>query len=119
MRLSAEASKAICSYSLRNSANGLTIRVFVAKGPRGELSKQSRPAIWRFRPIVTLAAVPICPAMVPNIAFSGADIVHIHLPNPGAVLAILLSGYRGRLVATWHSDVVRQRKLARHFSDRF
>lgn len=40
-----------------------------------------------------------------------ADIVHIHLPFPLADLACLLSGYRGRVVLSWHSDVVKQKKL--------
>jgi len=51
--------------------------------------------------------------MIREIASSDADLIHVHLPNPGAVLAVLASRYRGRLVATWHSDVVRQKQLLR------
>lgn len=40
-----------------------------------------------------------------------ADVVEIHMPFPLADLACLLSGYRGAVVAAWHSDVVRQKKL--------
>ncbi|MCQ2464839.1 MAG: glycosyltransferase [Oscillospiraceae bacterium] len=40
-----------------------------------------------------------------------ADIVHVHLPFPLGDLACLLSGYRGRVVISWHSDIVRQKKL--------
>lgn len=40
-----------------------------------------------------------------------ADIVHLHLPFPLADLACLLSGYRGKVVLYWHSDVVKQKKL--------
>jgi glycosyltransferase involved in cell wall biosynthesis len=49
--------------------------------------------------------------MVRLIRESTADIVHLHLPNPAAVLAYLASGHRGKLVVTYHSDVVRQRVL--------
>lgn len=40
-----------------------------------------------------------------------ADIVHIHVPFPLADLALLLSGYRGKVIVSWHSDVVKQKKL--------
>jgi glycosyltransferase involved in cell wall biosynthesis len=83
---------------------------------------QDTVEVLRFRPIFTLAGTPICPGMVPKIAFSHADLVHVHLPHPGAVLACLASLYRGPLVATWHSDVVRQKTLLpifRPFLDMF
>lgn len=38
------------------------------------------------------------------------DIVHFHLPFPLGDLACLLSGYKGKVVVYWHSDVVKQRK---------
>src|ERR1700685_3808016 len=63
----------------------------------------------------TLAATPLCPGMIAKIRQSGADIVHLHLPNPGAVLAYLASGHRGRLVITYHSDTVRQKVLGALF----
>lgn len=39
-----------------------------------------------------------------------ADIVHIHVPFPLGDLACLLSGYKGKVVIWWHSDVVRQKR---------
>ncbi|MDE6849407.1 MAG: glycosyltransferase [Ruminococcus sp.] len=40
-----------------------------------------------------------------------ADIVHIHVPFPLADLALLLSGYKGKVIVSWHSDIVKQKKL--------
>lgn len=40
-----------------------------------------------------------------------ADAVEIHTPFPLGDLACLLSGYRGRVVIAWHSDVIKQKKL--------
>lgn len=40
-----------------------------------------------------------------------ADVVEFHMPFPPGDLACLLSGYRGRVVLAWHSDVVKQKKL--------
>ncbi len=64
---------------------------------------------------LTLFSTPICPAMVARIRASKADLVHIHVPNPTAILAYLASGHRGRLVITYHSDTVRQRILGSLF----
>jgi len=38
-----------------------------------------------------------------------ADFLHIHLPNPLAVLAYCVMRPRGKLIVTWHSDIIRQR----------
>jgi glycosyltransferase involved in cell wall biosynthesis len=39
----------------------------------------------------------------------------LHFPNPMAVLAYLASGYRGPMVVTYHSDMVRQKILGPMF----
>lgn len=40
-----------------------------------------------------------------------ADIIHIHIPFPLADFALLLSGYKGKVIVSWHSDIVKQKKL--------
>jgi rhamnosyl/mannosyltransferase len=42
-----------------------------------------------------------------------ADIVHVHMPDPMAALAVWMARPRAPVVLHWHSDVVRQR-VARH-----
>ena len=39
------------------------------------------------------------------------DVLHFHMPFPLGDLAYLLSGYKGKVVVWWHSDIVRQKKL--------
>lgn len=39
------------------------------------------------------------------------DIVHIHHPDPMATLALYLSGYKGKVVLHWHSDILKQKQL--------
>lgn len=39
------------------------------------------------------------------------DIVHLHMPFPLGDLGCLLSGFKGKLVLYWHSDIVRQKKM--------
>jgi len=72
--------------------------------------------VMRAGTLFNLSAAPVCPEMVKLIRHSDADIVHLHLPNPMAVMAYLASGHRGKLVITYHSDVVRQRLLNKAFN---
>ena len=39
------------------------------------------------------------------------DIIQLHMPFPLGDLACLLSGYNGKVILWWHSDIVRQKKL--------
>lgn len=43
------------------------------------------------------------------IASHDVDVVHIHLPNPLANIALLTSGFLGKIVIHWHSDIVKQK----------
>lgn len=45
-----------------------------------------------------------------------ADVVEIHTPFPLGDLACLLSGYKGRVVIAWHSDVIKQKRLLRLYA---
>jgi glycosyltransferase involved in cell wall biosynthesis len=71
--------------------------------------------VLRAGTLLTMSSAPVSPRMVQVIRASNADIVHLHLPNPMAVLAYLVSGHRGELVITYHSDVVRQKVLGPAF----
>lgn len=44
------------------------------------------------------------------------DVIHVHLPNPLAVLALFLFPPRGKIVLHWHSDIVKQKKLLMLFA---
>jgi rhamnosyl/mannosyltransferase len=71
--------------------------------------------ISRLGTLLNFAAAPVCPQMVRRVRESKADIIHLHWPNPTAVLAYLASGHRGPLVFSYHSDVIRQKYLRKPF----
>jgi rhamnosyl/mannosyltransferase len=54
--------------------------------------------------------------MVRQIGAASIDLIHIHLPNPTAVLAYLASGQVAPLIVTYHSDTVRQKVLGPLFA---
>jgi len=72
--------------------------------------------VERAAAVLTLASAPLCPGMAARIRNSTDDLIHIHLPNPTAVLAYLASGRKGPLVVTYHSDTVRQTVLGALFN---
>jgi glycosyltransferase involved in cell wall biosynthesis len=97
-------------------AKRIELKVIVANdGSKREDELLHGVRISRVPTPLTLASAPLCPSMIGEIRRSAADIVHIHLPNPMAVLAYLASGHNGRLITTYHSDTVRQRILGTLF----
>jgi glycosyltransferase involved in cell wall biosynthesis len=104
--------EALCG-GLRNHTD---LRVIVSSDDRNSVEEvlNSVP-VSRLATVLKVRSTAISLAMAARIRNSAADLVHIHLPNPTAVLAYLASGYRGPLVVTYHSDIVRQKVLARMF----
>lgn len=43
------------------------------------------------------------------------DIIHIHHPDPMAALSLFFSGYNGKVVLHWHSDILKQKILLKIF----
>lgn len=63
--------------------------------------------------LVKKAKTMLSPAMIRWLRRHAAeyDIIHIHHPDPMAALALRLSGYKGRVILHWHSDIVSQKML--------
>lgn len=63
--------------------------------------------------IMKAAATMIAPRLVFELRkiMRDYDIIHVHHPDPMAVLALRLSGYKGKVVLHWHSDIVKQKFL--------
>lgn len=93
------------------------LRVVVSSATRQASREQINGVdVTRLATPIRFAGASISRGMVKCIAESNADIVHLHLPNPTAILAYLASGRRGPLVATYHSDIVRQAILGAGFA---
>jgi len=67
--------------------------------------------IFRVGTHAVVWSAPICPGMPAAIRRVPADVVHLHHPNPAAVLSYFLSGHRGKLIVSYHSDIIRQAPL--------
>ncbi len=104
--------QALCG-ALRNHAD---VRVIVSSEGRNTIEEMvDSVPVERLSTLLTAFSTSISPGMVSRIRRSEGELVHIHLPNPAAVLAYLASGHRGPLVMTYHSDTVKQKVLGRMF----
>jgi glycosyltransferase involved in cell wall biosynthesis len=74
--------------------------------------------ITRVATLGTVASLPICPSLPWKLAGHKESIVHLHVPNPWAAQAYLMSGHKGKLVITHHADTLGRRNL-RRFVDPF
>lgn len=96
-------------------ACGVDVRVVVSnEGAHDEETTISGVPVKRLSTPFKFASAPISRGLVREIRRSDADIIHIHVPNPPALLAHLVSGRRrrgGRMIVTHHSDVIKQRFL--------
>jgi glycosyltransferase involved in cell wall biosynthesis len=100
-------------------ASVCSVRVIVAnKNHRSEVSEIEGVAVERVGSFGTVGSMPICPGLVAAMHRSPADLVHVHMPNPGAAYAYLKSGHTGRIILTHHADTL-GRKFLRRFSDPF
>jgi glycosyltransferase involved in cell wall biosynthesis len=94
----------------------IDVRVVVANAePRDITEVVDGVPVSRVATVASLAGSPICPGMARRIRESEADLIHIQLPNPTAILAYWASGHKGRLVLTYQSDVIRQKYLGKVF----
>ena len=64
-----------------------------------------------------LLSTSMAPAMVGELRRMSrdVDVIHVHMPDPMAALAIWTVRPKARLVVHWHSDVVRQRRAMRFY----
>lgn len=89
----------------------LKVLVCQRKG-KGKTEQINGVEIHRAGSLGVIASVPISFTFLLEFRKMAKDrnIVQMHMPFPLGDLACLLSGYRGKVIAFWHSDVVKQKK---------
>ncbi len=67
---------------------------------------------------IKLAATMISPRLVLELRRMRRDydIIHVHHPDPMAALALRLSGFKGKVVLHWHSDILKQKTLLKFYA---
>lgn len=90
--------------------NDLEVLVCQKKG-RGVIEWVNGVKVYRAGSFGVVSSVPISISFIWKFRkmTKNKDLVHLHLPFPLGDLACLLSGYKGKVIAYWHSDVVKQK----------
>jgi rhamnosyl/mannosyltransferase len=89
---------------------GLDVRVICVNHRNGPtlIKGDGAVTVISYRRVATVAKLDLCPGLLTGIGALDADILHVHVPNPLMILAILLVRPRQEIVVTYQSDHVRQ-----------
>lgn len=87
------------------------------KGKGGVLILNSKAKLITNHSWIKLAATMIAPSMIIKLRkiCNSYDIIHVHHPDPMAAFALFLSGYKGKVVLHWHSDIIKQSTLLKMY----
>lgn len=94
----------------------IPVGLIAARSPIDPQAHQSLPyPVWTCRSWGKLDAVTVSPGVLTQalslIRSGHVRLLHLHLPNPWADVLALLAPRTLPIVASWHSDIVRQRRL--------
>ena len=99
------------------AALGLGVRAFCVNHLPGPTTagRDGEVEVTRFARGASAAKLDLCPDLVGALARVEADILHLHVPNPTMIVALLRARPAIPLVVTYHSDIIRQRLLGALF----
>jgi len=99
------------TLALAQAGLGVEVQVFCINHQTGPtVAERDGPVeVVRFGRAASAAKLDVCPGLRPALARVETDIVHLHVPNPAMILALLGSRIRAPVVVTYHSDLIRQR----------
>ncbi len=97
-------------------AHGAKVLVLACHDRFGKRTEKTRVHGIAVRRCGILCTLFSCPVSLSYLRYfrkyaRQADCIEIHMPFPYASLALMLSGFRGKVVLHWHSDIVRQKFL--------
>ncbi len=79
----------------------------------GVLSLNENARLIIMPALIKCAATMISPAMISTLRKikDDYDVIHIHHPDPMACAALFFSGYKGKVLLHWHSDILKQKMM--------
>ena len=105
----------MCGLSARGVSCDMLCAAVDGKGHEEHLNEHA--TLFCTNSLCKKAGTMIAPAMITKLRkiCRDYDIIHVHHPDPMAALALFLSGFKGKVVLHWHSDIVKQRILLKGY----
>jgi rhamnosyl/mannosyltransferase len=104
------------AWELVEGQSGLGLRADVLCSNISRKTESERApsgyTVWRAGSWGRVLSTSVCPDML-RLAMQLCrqyDVIHVHMPDPMAALAMWFAKPNGALVVHWHSDVIRQRR---------
>jgi rhamnosyl/mannosyltransferase len=96
---------------------GLDVSVLCVNHEPGPTThdRDSGVSITRLGRAAKASKMDYCPDLVPALRKVEADILHLHVPNPTMIMALLRARPTAPVVVTYHSDIIRQKVLGALF----
>lgn len=94
-------------------SSGVDAKDVALEQPDGTIRFNDHGSVFRMKALTKKAATMLSPGMIDWLRRHKADydIVHVHHPDPMAAVALRMSGFGGKVVLHWHSDIVSQKFL--------
>ncbi len=92
------------------AALGLDVTVYCVNhaGRKTVVERDGRVEVVRFGRAARLDKLDICPGLSAALRKVEADVLHMHVPNPTMILALLAARPPQPVVVTYQSDIIRQ-----------
>lgn len=109
--------------TVRDIAEGLTrlhwsVEILCAHTERHTVHETGVIPVTRVASWGQVASTSIAPSLISRLLNrqGNQDVIHVHLPNPMANLALLLTRPRAKVVVHWHSDIIKQKHLLKLYA---
>ena len=96
------------------NTKGIQTDVLCSNHIKGDTFSEIPYKIYRTHTLKVIASTPLIKTL--NKIQNNYDIIHVHLPNPMANLAVFLIRSKAKIILHWHSDIIKQKKLLKLYS---
>ena len=92
---------------------GVQTDVLCSNHDKGNAFSEIPYKTYRSHTFKVIASTPLSCSLITTLREiqDNYDIIHVHLPNPMANLAIFLTQPRAKIILHWHSDIIKQKSL--------
>ncbi len=108
------------NYDLVEGLNsqGIVTDVLCSNHTRTTEITENLYKIYRASTFKVVASTPISPKLISILKKikDKYDIIHVHLPNPMANLALFLTRPKAKIILHWHSDIIKQKFILKFYS---